>query len=143
VWSSAGQDGDDSGVFGSLDCARLYTVPPCRVADTREPPGMPLAAKTARPFAVTGTCGIPADARAVAVNATAVNPTDFGNLRLYPAGGAAPLASSLNFAAGQTRANNAIVSLGLGGELAVQCDMSPGTSGATHFVLDVYGYFKR
>jgi hypothetical protein len=143
LWRSDGQDGDDTGVIGSLDCARLYTVSPCRVTDTREPPGTPLAANSARTFAVTGTCGIPADARAVAVNATAVNPTDFGNLRLYPAGTAAPLASSLNFAAGLTRANNAIVPLGADGQIAVQCDMPPGSSGATHFVLDVYGYFKR
>jgi hypothetical protein len=37
------------------------------------------------------------------------------------------------------RANNAVVPLGSGGELAVQCDMP---SGSTHFVFDAFGYFK-
>jgi hypothetical protein len=143
VWESGAQDGDGFGIFGSVDCARLHTVSPCRLVDTRDPPASPLAANSTRVFPVAGACGIPADARAIAVNATAVNPADLGNLRLYPAGAAAPLASSLNFSAGVTRANNAIVSLGTDGQIAVQCDMPPGSIGQTHFVLDVYGYFKR
>ena len=141
AWQSEDQDGSGFGVFASRDCARLYTVAPCRVADTRG--GPPLQANAARSFSVSGLCGIPADARAVVLNATAVNPSEAGNLRLYPAGQAAPLASALNFTAGLTRANNAIVPLGTAGQVAVQCDMAPGSSGSTNLVLDVFGYFKR
>ena len=62
-----------------------------------------------------------------------------GDLRLYPAGGTAPLASAINFRTGIVRANNAIVPLGAGGQISVQCDM---LSGSTHFFFDVYGYFQ-
>jgi hypothetical protein len=132
-----------AGIFGSVDCAtRFFTVAPCRVADTRST-GPPLAANSTRSFPIAGACGIPADARAVALNATAVNPTDLGNLRVYPTGQTAPLASTLNFVPGRSRANNAVAALGAGGAVAVQCDMPAGSTGTTHLVLDVYGYFER
>ena len=143
VWESFNQDASFTGVFGSVECSRLYTVSPCRLVDTRDPPATPLAANTARSFAVTGTCNIPPDARAVALNVTAVNPTDLGNLRVFPAGSAAPLASSVNFVPGRTRSNNAIIPVGADGRVTVQCDMPPGSPGATHLLLDVSGYFKR
>jgi hypothetical protein len=143
AWSGNRPGFDFHGVSASLDCARLYTLSPCRLADTRNPPGTPLGANTSRVFPVAGICNIPADARAVALNVTAVNPTDAGNLRVHPAGSAVPLASTLNFAPGRTRANNAIATLGTDGGLRVQCDMPVGSTGQTHLVLDVYGYLKR
>ena len=125
-----------------IEPMQAYLVAPCRVVDTRtsEPPA--LDAGGSREFAVAGKCNVPADARAVAVNATAVNPGDMGNLRLYPAGTGLPLTSVVNFAAGHTRANNAVVALGPGGGVSVQCDMPPGSTATTHFVLDVTAYFK-
>jgi hypothetical protein len=121
----------------------FYTVTPCRVADTRlaaGPSGAPsLPANTARSFPVAGLCGVPTTARAVAVNVTVVNATSVGNLRLYPAGGAVPLTSTINFIASLTRANNAVIPLGTGGEMAVTCSMP---AGSTDFVLDVTGYFE-
>jgi hypothetical protein len=141
VWE--GRDSSSTGIIGHLDCAvSFYAIPPCRVADTRLPSGTPLAANSTRLFPVAGNCGIPADARAVALNATAVNPTNGGDLRLYPAGGPAPLASMLNFTEGRNRAGNAIVALGTGGQAAVQCDMPAGSTGITHLVLDAFGYFQ-
>jgi hypothetical protein len=68
--------------------------------------------------------------------------TDLGNLRLYPADLPAPLASTINFRVGATRANNAIVRLGTAGAIAVQCDMAPGSPGQTHVIVDVSGYFE-
>jgi hypothetical protein len=141
TWMSEGQDGSSGGVYASQDCTRLYTLAPCRLVDTR--PAGALAANSTRAFPVSGVCNVPADARAVAVNVTAVNPTDLGNLRLFPAGQAVPNASTLNFVAGASRANNAVATLGAGGEVAVRCDMPPGSPGSTHLVLDVFGYFKR
>jgi uncharacterized repeat protein (TIGR01451 family) len=119
-----------------------YTVTPCRVADTRSTAPPALSANTTRVFDVAGRCGIPADARAVAIVVTVAQQTDLGNLRLYPAGEAAPLASTINFVVGRTRANNAIIPLGQAGRIAVQCDMPAGSSGRSHFLFDVFGYFR-
>jgi hypothetical protein len=120
-------------------------VAPCRLADTRNPDGPSggpaLVANTVRTFPVANLCGIPASATAVAINLAVWLPSDTGDLRLYPAGGVAPLASSINFRPGIVRANNAIIRLGAGGQISVQCDMLPGGVG-TDFFFDVYGYFE-
>jgi len=127
-------------------CAGFYTLAPCRVADTRNPVGPSggpaLAANSTRAFPVSGICGVPADAKAVQIVLTVVNETDFGDLRLFPTGGTAPLASTINFAVNHVRANNAIIPLGTGGQMSVTCDMPPGSTGTTHFLFDVSGYFK-
>ena len=101
-----------------------------------------LAANTLRTFPVTGICGVPTGVNAVAINVTVVDETDIGDLRLYPAGGSAPGSSTINFVAGKVRANNAIIPLGTGGQLSVQCDMPPGSTGHTNFLFDVTGYFQ-
>jgi hypothetical protein len=143
AWTGDLPGGSGFGVFARADCPmRFHTVTPCRLADTRAA-GLPLAANSFRSFTVTGACGVPADAGAVALNAVAVRPTDLGDLRLYPSSQFPPLASSLNFVAGRTRANNALVTTGSGGLVTVQCDMPVGSTGTTHLVLDVYGYFGR
>jgi glucose/arabinose dehydrogenase len=121
----------------------FFTVTPCRVADTRDPVGTSggpaLAAGAARVFPVSGLCGIPSTASAVAINLAVVGPASAGDLRVSPAGGPAPLASAINFRAGIVRANSAVAPLGAGGQISVQCDMP---SGSTHFFFDVYGYFQ-
>src|SRR5258708_5655079 len=83
-----------------------FSVSPCRLLDTRQPgQGPALASGAPRLVTATGgSCGIPATARAIAVNITSVAPTGGGNLKLYPGGGTVPPTSALNFAAGQTRA---------------------------------------
>jgi ELWxxDGT repeat protein len=65
----------------------FYTVPPCRVFDTRS--GSPLGTAPRR-FAVGGSCGIPATALAVTANLTAVGATDNGHVVAWPAGTAEP-----------------------------------------------------
>jgi uncharacterized repeat protein (TIGR01451 family) len=125
----------------SAEAARFHALAPCRVVDTRAI-ASPLAANSTRAFTVAGTCQVPADARAAAVVLVAVNPGAAGNLRLYPMGTPAPLASMLNFALARTRANNGIVPLGVGGEINVRCDMPAGSTASTHFVMDVVGYFR-
>ena len=63
-----------------------------------------------------------------------------GNLRLFPAGSPLPLVSPINYAIGQTRANNGIMQLNLAGELAVFVGQPAGTT--THLIIDVSGYFE-
>lgn len=90
-----------------------------------------------RSFILAGVCGIPAGATSVAVNVTVTQPAAAGHLRIYPAGTQPPQTSIINFGAGQTRANNAILTLG-NGVVLVRND-APGT---VHFILDVNGYFS-
>jgi Carboxypeptidase regulatory-like domain len=120
----------------------FYTVVPCRVLDTRKPDdplgGPALVAGTERTFPIAGNCLIPATAKAVSANVTVTRSTSPGNVRLYPAGAPMPLASTINYATGQTRANNAIIPLNVSGQTAVIA--SP--SGTVHFILDVNGYFQ-
>ena len=72
------------------------------------------------------------------MNVTVTQPTAAGFLTLYP-GPALPLVSSINYSAGQTRANNAVVGLSVSGQLAIRCGQASGT---THAILDVTGYFE-
>jgi len=45
----------------------------------------------------------------------------------------------VNYSAGQTRGNNAIILTGPSAGLAVRCNQASGT---THAILDVNGYFE-
>ena len=122
-----------------VDPLDFYTVLPCRVADTR--PSAPLLTGQPRTFLVAGSCGIPAEARAVAVTFTAIAPNGSGHLIAWPTGFQRPGTSSLNYSLGLSRSNNGIVELGSGGEIDVQAQTF-GDNGQVHFVLDVTGYFR-
>jgi hypothetical protein len=121
----------------------FYTANPCRLVDTREaagPNGGPaLQPGQARTFLLAGSCGIPQTAKALSVNVTVVGTASVGDLILFPADQASPLASSISFRAGQTRANNAVVPLSAGGGIKVLSN----TSAPLHFVLDVNGWFQE
>ena len=138
---NAGNDvATDADTLGGLV---YYTVVPCRVVDTRggAPVGGPvLHAREIRIFAIAGHCGIPADARAVSINMTVTEPTALGHVRLFPAESAYySTVSSINYAAGQTRANNAFVTLNAVGELAAFVSQAQGT---VHLIVDVNGYYR-
>jgi hypothetical protein len=110
--------------------------------DTRDPARggpAPLVAGEDAVFELAGRCGVPASAKALSLNVTVTAPTSAGHLRLYPADRTRPLASTINFAAGQTRANNAVVGLDAVGRLRVHVGLAQGT---THVVLDTTGYFE-
>jgi hypothetical protein len=122
----------------------FFSVTPCRVADTRDADGTyggpSLIANADRAFPVVGKCGIPSTAKAISANVTVTQPNSAGDLRLYPAGQTLPNASIINFNSGQTRANNAIVTLNGAGQMAVRDDQAAGAR--VHFILDVNGYFQ-
>ena len=143
--------GPDGNVYyAAINTGRIYrinypkslnTVPPCRVVDTRDPPGPwggPPLGGPDRTFVLAGRCGIPAGARAVSANLTVVQPGTDGFLSIYPGSGATPTSSLINFRAGQVRANNAVLMLGAAGDVVVR----NGSSGSVHFLLDVSGYFE-
>ena len=120
-----------------------FTVVPCRLVDTRGPSGPrggpALAAGATRTFDLAGACGIPATARALAVNVAVTAPARAGNLRLHSPDELRPATSTINFNAGQTRAVGTQVRLGNPPSVSVFCSMATGT---VHVVLDVVGYFE-
>lgn len=117
----------------------FYTLTPCRLLDTRSGSDPFAAGSVELVFPAFGPCGVPYGARAVAVNVTVTQASASGNLRLYPAGMPVPLVSTINYGAGQTRGNNAVVSLSSYGGLAVKVGQASGT---VHVIIDVFGYFE-
>ena len=88
---------------------------------------------------MTGRCGIPTTAQAIAVNITVTGGTNLGFLSLYPGGSPVPSVSAINYKFAQTRANNGVVALGSAGDLLVRCFQAFGT---VDFILDIVGYFQ-
>jgi len=123
--------------------ASFHTLAPCRLVDTRNPTGArggpALGAGAVRSFPVAAACGIPASAWALALNVTVTQPTAAGNVRLFPGGTPVPPTSSVNYAAGATRGNNAIVALGEAGDLSALASQA---AGSVHLILDVTGYLE-
>jgi hypothetical protein len=118
--------------------SRFFTVTPCRMGDTRLSP--PLVSGTVYTVTAIGPpCGIPSGALAVALNVIVVNSTGGGYLTLY-SGATVPGVSTLNFSAGQTRANNAIVNLDASGAFNILASLVGG-GGTLDVVVDTVGYF--
>ncbi len=121
----------------------FFTLPPCRLFDTREPAGPyggpRLGSGLPRSFTAADRCGIPATAVAIAVNVTAVAASAPGHLTFSPTGDTLPNASTINFNGG-TRANNALLRLSATGGLTV----TPALLGAgtVDVIVDVTGYFE-
>jgi hypothetical protein len=122
---------------GGMD---FHTVAPCRLLDTRVLGQGPALTSGNRELVVPPNCGIPGDALAVALNVTVVSPTVGGHVTVFPGATAAPGTSTINFSAGQTRANNQVVGLApdFSGKLILRA-VVPG--GEVHFLVDVVGYF--
>ena len=119
-----------------------YTVPPCRVFDSRD--GSPLASGTQVAVQVGAKCGVPISAKAVAANVTVVGPTGAGLLSVYPdVSSEPPTTSTINFPGGRVLANNLVAGLAAGGQgtLVVHPQVA-GNPGSVHVVIDVNGYFQ-
>jgi hypothetical protein len=121
-----------------------FPLTPCRLVDTRNaagPRGGPqIFPSSLRVFPLTGVCGVPATAKALVLNATAVNPSAAGHIRLFPGNEAPPQASLVQFKAGRTRAGIAVVRLAT--DDSGTLGLLNGSTGNLHFVLDVTGYFE-
>jgi hypothetical protein len=118
----------------------FYTLPPCRLVDTRQPADAPsLTSGEVRALDLAGRCGIPSTARALSLNVTAFVPTGNGNFRFGPGGETVPPASTVNFQAGVVRANNAILMISADGVLNVSPSVAGG--GTVDLLLDVNGWF--
>src|SRR2546423_1123681 len=109
-------------------------VVPSRLWDSRDLVAKPVAGSV-RELVVSGRGGVPLDATAVVLNVTADRPDGTGFVTVYPCGGSLPLASNLNFVAGQTVANSVTVAVGVAGKVCIY------TFTATHIVVDVDAAF--
>jgi hypothetical protein len=117
----------------------FYTATPCRQLDTRS--GSPITPGGTLTVTLTGApCGIPSSATSVSVNAAVTQEAGSGHLTIYPADKTQPLVSNISFNAGQTRANNSVLSLSSDGTGRV--NVVNGSGGTVHVVIDVNGYFQ-
>ena len=74
------------------------------------------------------------------MNVTVAGVVYGGHLTLYPGDGTAPQASTINFRAGQARANSALLALAADGSGTVR--VRNGAPGPLDLVIDVTGYFE-
>ncbi|QIM20461.1 hypothetical protein G7075_03725 [Phycicoccus sp. HDW14] len=118
-----------------------HAVPAARLLDTRNGTGAGAglrAAGSTTTLGVVGAHGVPASGvSAVLVTLVATGTTGNGYLTAHPHGSALPGASTLNWSAGRTVSNTALVRVGTDG--AVDLHVS-GT--ATHLVADVVGWVE-
>jgi hypothetical protein len=127
------------GTLGAADGARFTPLPPARILDTRTTNGGHLGALGAgatMTVPVLGRGGVPASGvSAVVVNATVTATTANSYLTLFPAGGAQPVVSNLNYTPGVTVPNLAVLKLGAGGISAYI------NVGVVHVIFDVLGWY--
>ena len=126
---------------------QFFTLAPCRVVDTRNPPGPlggpALAGTATRSFPITGTCAIPSTAKAVVFNVAIVGPTGSGHLRMWPYNTTMPLVATINFDAGEPAiANGAITPLTTDPTANISVYLGTGVGTHADLVLDVTGYFQ-
>jgi hypothetical protein len=113
-------------------------IGPTRLLDTRDGSGTFGAAGALTPdlplTVAVASAGVPAGATAVALNITAVAPTQAAFVRVAPCG-QDPLVSSLNVHAGQIVANAGVVALSAADTICVTAN------GATDVLIDVTGWY--
>jgi hypothetical protein len=112
---------------------RFFPITPCRLADTRQVGG-PIPGQTSRDFDVQGVCGVPTNAKAIALNATIIGPQTDGYLTLYPSGIAKPALGNGAIVALSTNDKDLTAYVFLG---------NPPGSWTSHLALDATGYFCK
>lgn len=110
----------------------LYTLPPCRVLDTRNMTGA-FAGELTVPVSSSG-CGASSNAEAFILNSTVVPSSYLGYLSLWPDGQNQPLVSTLNSYDGALTSNMAIVPTTNGSIDAYGTD-------PTNLILDISSFF--
>lgn len=114
------------------------TIEPVRVADSRGGLGTdarPFGPGETRQVKVAGVAGVPSNARAVMLNVTAVDPTSWGWLTVWPSNLKRPSASNLNWPGGTNVPNMVMVGVASDGTISIYNDL-----GNTQVLVDVFGY---
>jgi hypothetical protein len=142
--------------LGSPSIDLVYTpITPCRIVDTRIASAGAFVANEERSFIGWGAnfaaqggaanpCGLPlsTDNAALAVNFAIVSPIAAGYITAFPANAATkPLAATLNYSAGDIKANNTVLKLsqttGTGPHFKIF------STSASHLIADVVGYYAK
>ena len=138
--------GDVGGYFiggtfqGVLLPGAYQPVAGTRIADSRRNVGLTtLIGQTPQALRVTGVAGVPAGARSVVVNLTAVNGSLHSHITAWETGKPTPNASNVNYTGSKPAANLAVVPVSPTGFISVK-----NGTGATNvdLVVDVVGYFQ-
>ncbi|HEX2117730.1 MAG TPA: hypothetical protein VHF91_00980, partial [Acidimicrobiales bacterium] len=129
------------GAEGQATAGAVFsTRVPSRILDTRLGQGAPAARvgpASTLSVQVTGRGGVPGTGvAAVVLNVTVTEPTAVSYLTAWPAGETRPLASNLNYAAGQTVPNLVTVKVGAGGRIHLYNNL-----GWAHVIADVAGWY--
>lgn len=120
-----------------------YPLPPVRVLDTRGTVGLSgaFSAGTARSFPIAGMVpGVPPNAIAVTGNLTVTQATVAGFVRFGSS--VTGISSTINFKAGDDRANGVTLALDADGRLNGLYVTASG-KGKVHLIFDLTGYFVR
>ena len=137
--------------LGDQTAELAYTpINPCRILDTRSTVAGPLVPNVARTFdgyatnfasqGGTGSgCGIPNGVAALAMNVYAVNPTNLGFIKVWPANATEPDVSTVNYQVGITAiATGTLVPV----NQANSNQFTAKSPAVVDFIADVVGYFK-
>jgi len=136
---------DVAGYYREGGATGYEPVDPVRVMDTRDGTGGVAKGQVRAgrwvDLVVRGRAGVPADASAVVLNVTAVQPTGKTNVRVYPAPAASedqspPVVSNLNVYGGRDQPNLVTVAVGDGGRVRFYTQ----TAGL-NLVADLAGYY--
>jgi hypothetical protein len=137
VWLGAGL------LASPLAADSFYTVPPCRVLDTRTT-NTPIQTNTPATFGVGGMCGVPLEASAVACNTTLVPQGTLLDLAVFPGDLTTPTTSNV-VSVGESPsvpiAGFAVLPLSNDGQGSVGVLANSAASGSTDLLFDVAGYF--
>lgn len=121
-------------VSASSTGGSYVALTPQRLLDTRTDQA-PLGPNSTLNLQIGGVGSVPTTATAVAINVTVTDTTAASFLSVYPTG-SQPSASNLNWGAGETGANLAVVPLSAGGSVTFYNNL-----GETDLVVDLQGYF--
>jgi len=135
----AGAGASAPAVLGNV----FASVEPQRLMDTRSDPAYHVGdqhqfgqGETQDLVVAGGTSPVPANATAVVVNVTVVDPTASSHVDVWPTGAAQPNVSNVNFTPGETVPNLAEVKIGDGGQISLF-----NRNGSVDVIVDVVGYY--
>jgi hypothetical protein len=136
IFDVVGFYSDGAGPAGS----RFHGVNPFRLFDTRTGatgvPAAPIAQGGVLSVSVRGTGVVPPNATALIMNVTVTAPSTAGYVTVFPGDVGVPVASNLNFVAGETIPNLVTVRVPQDGIIKFF-----NSSGATHVIADIVGYY--
>jgi|GEM_PF-1279075 len=126
--SSETTDSDGDGVGDNSDLNTAIRLDPSKVIE--------LSVAGASLMSTSGTAlTVPAAATAVSLNVTVVSPSAAGFITVYPCGVTRPLASNVNYVAGQVVPNGVVAPIGSNGKVCFYSSQS------TDVIVDVAGWF--